>query len=114
MSYDIDEDDEDFFHTADSLRDKVRCGMRFLDRYAPEWRTNINIDKIDAGSVIDCVVSQTFGHYNYAPFNRDGEIQRSYCEYEMGFNINDEGHSSNFVDRLMEELTRIWKSELRK
>lgn len=98
---------------------EVKAGMALLDEKAPGWREKVNLDKLNMGGCVRCVLGQVYGFFD------DGLVALSICKTETieaqfdsaleeaekyGFSIGDT-HLKNY--RLdYAALTQAWKEAL--
>lgn len=47
-----------------TAQDRVRRGVARLDTYRPGWRSEIDTDRLDLGSMYDCVLGQLYGSFS--------------------------------------------------
>jgi hypothetical protein len=45
------------------IRERVAKGIALLDSRIPEWRENVDVDRLEIYSTFDCVLAQVFGGY---------------------------------------------------
>ena len=93
------------------MTSEVRAGALFLDKKQPGWENEINVDRLDMGSLENCVLGQLYGdarkglkQVGITPFAKCGRL---------GFQI-----SPRNVLRLLtlrspySPLTKAWKKEI--
>lgn len=48
--------------SEDTVRERVKLGIKLLDEKAPGWRESIDLEKLSMETVSDCVLGQLYGH----------------------------------------------------
>src|SRR5258708_7417760 len=45
------------------FEERIARGIALLDKYRPEWRSLISLERLDMYSVEDCVLGQVYGNF---------------------------------------------------
>jgi len=88
-----------------TIRDRVRNGIKFLNKTRPGWRQELNAQQLEMNSCTQCVLGQIYGNYHEA-------IQRLNIRRPtlLGFQaLQNTGYTRDFYDR----LATAWRNELR-
>lgn len=94
------------------MREKVKRGVRLLDKKIPNWRSKIDSETIDMAGIMNCVLGQLYGNYQNGLiklFGRDTDFEtRRLQGIAHGFQLTDEEHQNYAL------LDHLWKVELNK
>jgi len=101
---------------TDYFKPAVERGADFLDRVRdlPEWRPRINVEILDIGSGLNCVLGQLYGTY-YDGVEELGITGR--CA-DLGFTVQTGSCTCCYLTprqiRAWSSLTEAWRLELRR
>ncbi len=87
--------------------EKIENGIKWLNKYVPDWLGRINIDELNMNSCWKCILGQLFGEYLKA-VTRMG-ITDHHAEM-MGFEILD--YAEYKREDLMVYLTDLWRDAI--
>lgn len=48
---------------TEPLRTRIERGAKLLDERVPGWRERIDLDRLDMGNSLHCILGQCFGSY---------------------------------------------------
>jgi fumarate hydratase class II len=83
------------------LHEQVRDGAALLDERAPDWRDQVDPDRLDMQNACDCVLGQVFGNFYRAI---ESDLKISYLQaYRLGFECEGPDYGP---------LTEAWREEL--
>lgn len=93
--------------TAKELTETVNAGASFLDKKAPGWWLNIDIETLDVASSTSCVTAHGLktGYYllSQSILGIDHEVSA-----ELGFLVNEDDLSMTEIDSRYSALTDLW------
>jgi hypothetical protein len=46
------------------IPEEVKAGMALLDEKAPGWREKVDLDKLNMGGCVRCILGQIYGHFD--------------------------------------------------
>jgi hypothetical protein len=94
----------------------VRQGVRYLDSLRPNWRSLVDVDRLDISQSDRCVVGQVFADEMFDIYSTGWEAwEENYaagCGSQYGFNIGLTLDGAWFIHA--DELTKAWIEYLNK
>jgi hypothetical protein len=89
-------------------RDRARLGALALDQDQPHWRSQINTNTLDVGSIDDCPLAQVYGEFYWSSLRlaskSDMGLDRMVFTVTHGFTIG--------RDTDIDELNNAWIEEV--
>jgi len=91
-----------------TVEERVKRGVRLLDKKIPDWRSQLEATKLDMSSCYNCVLGQLYGEYlrGLEVLN----IERNYFAENLGFDIFN--YPTNTCKNDYNELQQTWEKEL--
>lgn len=96
------------------LVERIRLGMKYLDRVLPGWEWKIDTELLDLNSGTSCILGQAYGNfwnkvleYGESP---DGEKMSEQAAENKGFILS--GYLSD-TDWGYDVLTRLWVKKVK-
>ena len=86
----------------------VKRGADVLDKQMPDWLHRVDLDRLDLGSCVQCVLGQLSGRHDFAAYESvlrelapEDENEEDWAERH--------GFDTSSLDYDYEELTTAWK-----
>jgi len=97
-----------------ALVERIRIGMKYLDKALPGWEWKINLDFLDLNSGSSCVLGQAYGNFWDKVLQSDeennGEKMSERAAENKGFILS--GYLSD-TDWGYDVLTRLWSKKIK-
>lgn len=100
--------------TQARMQANVDRGAALLDKHNPDWRTKIDVNKLDVMCGDYCILGQLYGGYakglsNLALYDKPGRIIHEWADW-YGFDILFDGYDD--CGEIYTLLTKLWKEKL--
>jgi hypothetical protein len=94
------------------MKEKIKRGADLLDEVRPSWDGMQDLNRLDIGSSVDCVVGQSFPEMPYflalqKLFPNQDEVQAA---RDHGFGVEWHGMNHEQRDQAYDQYTQEWKS----
>jgi hypothetical protein len=89
------------------LEQRVQRGAQLLDEKVPDWRSKIDVERLDISDFRDCILGQLFGSY------RTGLREMGLASILVGVDYGFDMNLDVVLDiNLRAELHELWRNEI--